>query len=145
MSEDKESFYPEYDGLTLIQLAQCQVDAKAEIDALAVTKTQWQKKFDHLRLFRIPKQMEDEGIESVKLDGIGRLSTQGNIYAGIQKDKKDEAYAWLEDNGHGDLIKGTLNASSLKAFLKECIREGIAFPDDLFKATPYMMATITKG
>ncbi|MCK5609708.1 hypothetical protein KAR91_47985 [Candidatus Pacearchaeota archaeon] len=147
MSEDKEEVvsYPEYDGLVLAQLAQAQVDAKAEIDALAVKKTKWQKKFDHLRLFRIPEMMENEGINSVNLDGIGRLSTQGNIYAGVQKDKKEEAYRWLEDNGHGDLIKGTLNASSLKGFLKECIKNGIPFPDDLFKATPYMMATITKS
>ena len=145
MAEDKENFYPEYDGLTILELAQAQVDAKAEIDALGKVKTEWQKKFDHLRLFRIPEQMENEGINSVNLEGIGRLSTQGNIYAGIMKDKKDEAYDWLRDNGHGDLINGTVNSSSLKAFLKECMRNGEAFPDDLFKATPYMMATITKG
>jgi len=145
VSQDKENFYPQFDGKSILELAQAQVDVKAAIDRLAADKTVLQKEFDHLRLHRIPEQMENEGIESVKLEGIGRLSTQGNLYAGIMKDKKEEAYAWLEYHGHGDLIKGTLNASSLKAFLKECMRNGEAFPDDLFKATPYMMATITKG
>lgn len=145
MAEDKENFYPEYDGLTLLELAQAQVDAKASIDLLAKEKTVWQKKFDHLRMNLIPEMMENEGINKVDFDGIGRVATQGNIYASIIKGKKEEAYDWLRDNGHGDLINGTVNASSLKAFLKECMREGIQFPDDLFKATPYMMATITKG
>ena len=146
MSEQEEiEFYPEYNDMTVAELAQAQVDVKAEIDILKASTSLLNKRFDHLRLFRIPEKMEETGILSVKLDGIGRLSTQGNIYASIIKGKKEEAYEWLEENGHGALIKGSVNASSLKGFLKEQIREGVPFPDDLFKATPYMMATITKG
>ena len=145
MSEDKESFYPEYDNMTLLELATAQKEAKTAIDEMAKVKTSWQKRFDHLRMNLIPEKMEEEGINKVDFDGIGRVATQGNIYASIIKDRKEEAYTWLEDNGHGALIKGTVNAGTLKAFLKECIREGIQFPDDLFKVTPYMMATITKG
>ena len=145
MSDEEKNPYPEYSDLSIAELAQAQVDVKAEIEELKASTSLLNKRFDHLRLFRIPEQMENEGINSVNLEGIGRLSTQGSIYASILKDKKEEAYAWLEDNGHGDIIKGTVNASTLKAFLKEQIKEGKAFPDDLFKVTPYMMATITKG
>lgn len=145
MAEDKENFYPEYDDATLLELATAQKAAKEEIEALGKEKTTWQKRFDHLRMVLIPEKMEEEGINKVDFDGIGRVTTEANLYASIIKDKKEEAYDWLRDNGHGDLINGTVNASSLKAFLKECMRNGEAFPDDLFKATPYMMAKITKG
>ena len=144
MSEENE-FYPEYNDFTLVQLAQSQVDVKAEIDKLKAEASMWQKRFDHLRLHRIPEKMEETGIVNVKLDGIGKLSTRGEIYASIIADKKEEAYGWLEDNGHGAMIKGTVNAGTLKAFLKEQMREGHVFPDDLFKVTPYTMAVITKG
>ena len=146
MSEDKEQdFYPEYNDMTIAELAQAQVDVKNEIEALKASTSLLDKRFDDLRLHRIPDKMEETGILSVKLDGIGRLSMQGNLHASILKDKKEEAYDWLQENGHGDLIKGTVNASTLKAFIKECMKNGEAYPDELFKVSPYMMATITKG
>lgn len=146
MSDDKEQeFYPEYNGKSLIELAQAQVDVKNEIENLQKKKTLLQNELDHLRLHRIPSMMEDMGIQNVVLDGIGRLAMQGNLYAGVQKGMKHEAEAWLEEHGHGDLVKGTINSSSLKAFLKEQMRNGESFPAEIFKATPYMMATITKS
>ena len=145
MSEDKESFYPEYDGLKLPELAQAQVDVKAQIEEQKAITSILQKAFDHLRLHRIPEMMESMGVDSVKLTDIGRLSTRAEIYASILPDMKDDAYQWLTDNGHGALIKGTVNAGSLKALLKEQMREGEIIPDEIFKVTPYTMATITKG
>ena len=143
MSEDKEQeFYAEYDGLSLTELAKAQIELKDKIAGLKSESSLLQSRFDHLRKHRIPTVMEDMGIESVKLAGIGRLSLRGEIYAGMVD--KDLAYAWLEENGHGDLIKPTVNASTLKAFLKEQMREGEVLPEDVFKSTPYMMATITK-
>jgi len=145
MSEDKESFYPEYDNMTLPELAQEQVDVKIMIEKFKAEASIWQKRFDHLRLHRVPEMMESMGVDNVKLTDIGRLSTRPEIYASIMPDMKEDAYDWLREEGHGDLIKGTVNAGTLKAFLKEQIREGVAFPDELFKVTPYTMATITKG
>jgi len=145
MSEDKESFYPEYDGLTLPELAQAQVDVKALMDELKKASSVQQKAFDHLRLHRVPEMMESMGVDNVKLTDIGRLSTRAEIYASIMPEMKEDAYDWLRENGHGDLIKGTVNAGSLKALLKEQIREGEIIPDEIFKVTPYTMATITKG
>ena len=145
MSEDKESFYPEYDGLTLAELAKRQVEVKQEIDGFKAQASIKQKEFDHLRLHRIPEMMESMDIDNVKLTDIGRVSIRNELYASIITDHKIEAYDWLVENGHGALIKGTVNASSLKALIKEQIKEGEQFPDDLFKITPFQMATITKG
>lgn len=142
MSEEQE-FYPEFDGLSLLNLAKKQQYIKEEIANLKAEESHLQKKFDHLRKHRIPEMMENMGIQNVKLEGVGRVSLRAEIYAGIVD--KDLAYAWLEEHGHGDLIKPTVNASTLKAFLKEQMREGESLPEDAFKATPYMMAAITKS
>ena len=145
MAEDKKNFYPEYDDLNLAALAAAQSEVKNQIEISKVATSLLQKKFDHLRLHRVPKMMEEMDIDSVVITDVGRLSTRGELYASIIKDKKGEAYQWLKDNGHGDLIKGTVNASSLKALIKEQIKAGEQFPDDMFKITPFTMATITKG
>lgn len=144
MSEEKE-FYPKYNGFKLDELAAAQVEIKSKIEGLKSQQSVLQKEFDHLRLHRIPAMMDEMGIDSVNLTGIGRLSTQGALQASIIKDMRDEAYEWLENNGHGDLIKGTVNSSSLKALIKEQIKAGEQFPEELFNIHLFTMATVTKG
>jgi len=144
MSDDKEQeFYTEYDGMSLLQLAKEQQRLKGAIAELKAEESRLQKEFDHLRKHRIPEMMENMGIQNVKLEGVGRVSLRGEIYASIVD--KDLAYSWLQEHGHGDLIKPTVNASTLKAFLKEQMREGEVLPEEAFKSTPYMMAAITKS
>ena len=41
------------------------------------------------------------------------------VYASAEKDKKDELYQALKDEGYGSLITETINANSLSAFVKE--------------------------
>ena len=41
------------------------------------------------------------------------------VYASAEKDKKDELYQALKDEGYGSLITETINANSLSAFIKE--------------------------
>lgn len=102
------------------------------------------KEFDYLRLALIPKIFEDRGISNMKLDGVGRVGLTADIYASIPADRREEAYQWLSDTGHGDLIGSTVNASTLKAFLKGQLLKGEELPDGLFKVTPFTRASITK-
>jgi hypothetical protein len=46
-------------------------------------------------------------------------TTRASAVAGV----KDELYAALKDNGHGDLVYQTVNANSLSSFVKEQIVE----------------------
>lgn len=142
MSEDEEKNY--YEGWTLPQLANEMVAVRERLDQKKHEQAEIQKLYDLLRKKLVPETMENMGIQTVKLTGIGRLSLRAEAYASFAKDKKQEAMQWLVDNGHGDLIKEEVNSSTLKAFLKECMREGEEFPDDLFRFDPYMQATVTK-
>jgi len=114
-------------------------------DAADLIAKQLGARYDYLRLAAVPAAFESEGLRNIKLEGIGRVSLRGDIYAAIQPGQKSEAYQWLDDNGRGDLIQSTVNASTLKATLKKMLESGEEIPENLFRVTPFTMATITKA
>jgi len=144
MSEETTA-YAEYNDLSAADLARHMKTVRTDLDAADTVKKALQKRFDFLRLQVIPTAMEDEGLGSFNLDGIGRIGLTSDIYASIVSGKKKEAYQWLEDNQHGDLIQPTVNASSLKAAIKQILKKGEeVLPEELFKVTPFSRASITK-
>lgn len=140
LSKNKE----EMEQMDINTIAQHFCDLRDELKICKDATSVVQKEFDLCRKIVIPDKMEDLGFDSVNIAGLGRLSLRSEMYASILADKKPQGYAWLEENGHGDLIKETVNASSLKALLKEQIALGELIPDDIFTCNPYLMATITK-
>src|SRR5690606_9653360 len=74
--------------------------------------------YDYLRLAAVPNRFEEEGISNMKVEGVGRVQLAGDLYAGIVRGREEEAFEWLDDNGRGDLVKKTVNSSSIKAVLK---------------------------
>jgi hypothetical protein len=135
----------EHGELSLKELAEFMRDTREALDKAKEKVAKIQKLYDGLRKRDIPNKMEEMGIDNVKITGLGRLGLRAEAYAGFQPGKKEEGIAWLEEHGHGDLVKEDVNASTLKAFLKEQFRNGEVLPDDMFKLEPYMMATITKS
>jgi len=145
MAEEESGPYPEYGNLSAADLARHMKDVRAELDDADAIKKKHQKRFDFLRLQAIPTAMDDEGLTNFNLDGIGRIGLTSDIYAGIVSGQKANAYKWLEDNQHGDLIQPTVNASSLKAAIKQILKKGEeTLPEELFKVTPFSRASITK-
>lgn len=53
------------------------------------------------------------------------------IYANAIADRKEELFAWLKENGYGDLVYETVNANSLAAFVREQLEEADKFPEGL--------------
>lgn len=108
--------------------------------------------YDYLRLALVPARFEEDGISNMKVDGVGRVQLASDLYAGIMKgtDKEgrsleEKAFEWLDDNGRGDVVKKTVNSSSLKAILKGMITKGEEIPAELFKADPFTRASIVKA
>ena len=99
---------------------------------------------DTLRLALIPLAMEREGLESpLNVSGVGRVSLTGDVYATITD--KENFYEWLHDNKSGDLITESVNASTLKAWVKDKIKQGLPYPTEFLNVTPYTRASITKA
>lgn len=90
-----------------------------------------QKVLDTLRLAIIPDRMDDDGINSIDVIGVGKVSLTSGLNASIPAAKRESAYAWLEDNGYGDLIQETVNASTLKAWVTKLIKDKGKLPEDL--------------
>lgn len=142
MSEERTSPYPEFDDLTIPQLATAMKGIQQELEASKEITTSLQKRYDYIRKNLLPEKMENEGIASVKIVGVGRISLRPEAYTQTMDAK--ELLRWMIANGFEDLIKETINPSTLKAFAKEQVKKGEPLPpEEVFKFTPFMMATIS--
>jgi hypothetical protein len=131
-----------YEGMSLKQLAEAQAQVKTEMEHYAGIKASLQQEFDALRKHIVPAKMEEMGIESVRIEGVGTLSLAVDAYCSTPADKRQALMDWLESHNAGDLITTTVNASTLKAFMKEQATEGNELPD-MVKFEPYTYSKIT--
>jgi len=117
-------------------------DLKVANDLADEVKKKIGKAYDYIRMVTMPEKMDGEGIESpfnVQSVGSVRLTDDVRVSMG----NKAEGYAWLDENGHSDLITETVSASSLAALIRRKLRDGEEVPDDIFKITPITRASIT--
>ncbi len=111
---------------------------------IGASKAVFTKLYDHIRFNALPNKMEEEGLEGFTVTGIGRVSLTSDIAVTIPAKLKLQAYEWIVDEGHGDLITETINAQTLASFVKKQMRDGLTVPDKLFSIRPFTRATITK-
>jgi hypothetical protein len=62
----------------------------------------------------IPALMAELGMKKFTLENGAEVSVKPYYGASINKERQDEAFAWLNDNGFGDLIKNEVAASFAK-------------------------------
>lgn len=98
--------------------------------------------FDMIRTNVMPLKMDEAGVATITLSGIGRVQLTDDLRVKVLD--KDKQFEWLEQNGNQDLISETVNASSLKALLRRLMREGEAIPGDTFEISPFTRASIVK-
>lgn len=91
----------------------------------------------------LPQKMDEQGIQNVKIDGVGRISLRGEVYASILAENRELAYDWLRSTGRAALITNTVNPSTLKAAAKEWLKNGEEIPE-FIKITPATVATLTR-
>lgn len=107
------------------------------------------KKYDELRLRKIPDLMAELEMRSANIEGIGRVGLTSDVYASIVSSEidpsvKERAYTWLKENGYDGIVVEYIHPSTFKAVAKEWVKEGVEYPDDLFNVKPFMRASITK-
>lgn len=135
----------DYSAYSLPELAAILKDIKIQLDEAGARKTELQKTYDYLSIEVIPDRMDDEGVDSMKVAGVGRLQTQSDIRCNVLAANKEPLQKWLTDNGHGSMIQDTINSSTLKAFIKERMKENLPYPSELLQISPYSRATVVKG
>lgn len=150
MNMDLEEFKIHCETLGYPELGNLYKELKQQKEDIEEAKSSLQKKFDHLRLSVIPNKMFEDGVNSITLEGIGRIGLTSDAYVSVSKENKAEFYSWMEENGHGGLIAPYVQPNTLKAFVKEIYEnhlkgeENCELPEDLVKIEPFMRASVTK-
>ena len=62
-----------------------------------------------LSVENIPALMDEMGLERIDVDGL--TVEKDDCHASIPQDRKEEAFAWLRENGLDDIIKNDVTCS----------------------------------
>lgn len=123
-------------------------DIKMAIDILhgdgaSVVTNRVKSRLNYVREVTLPNRFDDEKVKTFNTERF-RVTRTVSIRASILGETKDEAFEWLRNNELGDLIKPTVNASSLSAAAKEQIENGQELPEELFRVHYQDGCSITK-
>ena len=97
-------------GKQLSQLVRSLRNVEQQIeDAESHIKSLKQEKH-RLSVENIPALMDEMGVERLDVDGL-TVERKMIVSASIPKDRKDEAFSWLRENGLDDIIKNDVTCS----------------------------------
>lgn len=137
--------HEEYETMSLRDMAAFLKELKKALEEVKEMQSQIQVQHDFLSQNVIPDKMDDEGVNTVNYDGIGRLQCAADIRCSVLKKDRKALHSWLSANGHGSLISEGVNSSTLKAFVKERMKEEKEIPKDILQITPYSKASVVKA
>lgn len=60
---------------------------------------------------KLPEALAEHGLTRLSMDDGSEINVQNFYGASIKEDRKKEAFDWLRDNGHEDLIKNQVSIS----------------------------------
>lgn len=130
------------DATPLLALASEMRQLQTQKDELKDSLSKVDARLDEIRLRLIPDSMADADIRSITFEGLGRVQLAMDLYASIKD--KEAGYAWLGEHGFEGLIVPYVQPSTFKAAVKEALKKGQEFPEELFTITPFMRASIVK-
>ena len=140
-----EAERPDYDKMGVAELGAQLKELKAKLEEASVIKAGFQSEYDFLSMNVIPDRMDEEKIKNMKIEGVGRLQTSSDIRCSVPAANREAVQEWLMEHGHGSMVSPSVNASTLKAFVKERMKEGKEWPEHLLTVMPYSRATVVKG
>lgn len=149
--EAKQDVVPDYDAMTIPEMAVELKKLKDELDLMGSIKTEVQKAYDFLSISVLPDRMDEEGVVTMRVADVGRLQASSDIRCNVPAANKQAVEEWLIQHGHQAMIASAVNASTFKAFVKEQMKtesetpESITYPKHLIKVEPYSRAVIVKG
>jgi hypothetical protein len=144
----KNEYRLQHKGKTLLDMVIRMREVEIAKEDLEDKLKELNAEYDVLRIDLIPVRMEDDGINNVRYADIGQVVVQGDLY--VKVIDKEKLFGWFRKSKLGDLIQETVNASTLKAFIKRRIKEGKPYPDKIgddpvLKITPFSRASINKS
>ena len=95
----------------IARLAARQSRLSDEISALEATLKEKKKELQRVEEQDLPEAMDAIGMSEFKLTDGTTISIKTFYNASIPGERKEEAFAWLDDNGHGGIIKTDVSVS----------------------------------
>ena len=92
----------------IADLCKKQIELEKEVDRLNELLAETQKKLSYIREHDLPDAMAEAGVSELKLKDGAKVTVQPFVGAHITEAKKRDAHQWLDENGHGGLIKREL-------------------------------------
>lgn len=137
-------------SLSAQDLAKVQNGIKVMSDRMSESNKSLNVLYDIVRKHNLPQAMEDQDLELFSVPDIGKITLQSDIYLALPAEHRESFYDWLEENGHGDLIKSKVESGTLKVFVKEYLKRDTEAEDyvplpEYVKVTPYSFTKITKA
>ena len=145
LEETREQRNQRWASMSITELAAEYKMIKEKLAKAEEYKTAMQSIHDHMGKQTLPERMEEEGIETLKIKDVNKKKKKADIYCSCPKDNQQALSDWLVEHGYGSMIKPTINSSTLKAFVKEQMKDGGEYPQDLLSITPYELASIVKA
>lgn len=136
--------YTKYDTMTTVEVCKAMKKVRDDYEEREKVVKELKREYDFLRLLKVPQRFEEEGIDILKIDGVGRVNLTADMYVYVPVDAREEVYQWLRDTGREACIKETVNASTLKALCKEVYKKGEETLPEKITVTPFQRAGITK-
>jgi hypothetical protein len=93
---------------------------KAEMEEARATKEAWEEEL-------LSKMLEEE-VQNIKT-ADGMFYSREDTYANYDHARENEVFDWLHDTGNETLIRETINARTLTAWVKEQMEMGTDIPD----------------
>lgn len=121
----------------IVQLAEEQVKLEEEIEKASAELKSLQAAWREVAQDKLPILLREAGVNSLELKDGSKIKIDHKIFASITKDRQEQAFEWLRENGFGDLIKEKViqehvHPQTLKAFCREQLAKGTAIPTNLF-------------
>lgn len=87
------------------ELARRQLEWESEIERLETVLKEANEKLRKIQEEDLPAAMAEAGMKAFTLANGSKITVKDEVAVSIPKDRKYEAYAWLRENGYGDVIK----------------------------------------
>lgn len=125
------------------------IDAEQEVLDAEMQLKRAKAKFFDIAQKKLPEAMDAVGMTDFTLSDGTRLTVTHGVSVSIPADAKQEAWQWLRDNGHGDLIRPQtvterIHPATLKAWWREQVEKGEVPPEDFFRGFAYQQAKLVR-
>ena len=100
------------EGLSRVsKLANIQLRLERRVAELDAELKQAKRDLQEISGDQLPAAMLEYGIREFKLEDGSQITVKNFYSASIPKDRQEESFTWLVENGFGDLIKNQVRVS----------------------------------